>query len=152
MTDTRDRKPRSLFGLVGDVPKLVKELVTGELNLLKAEMLTKAKIFGLAAGLLVGALVIVLYAIGVLLTAAVMGLATVMPAWLAALVIAVVMLIVAGILGFVGWKRFKKGLPLTPKRTIDSVKNDVNAVKGLGKKPTPPTQYGSRNPDVGGRS
>jgi tetrahydromethanopterin S-methyltransferase subunit C len=151
MTDTRDRKSRSLFGLVGDVPKLVKELVTGELNLLKAEMLTKAKIFGLAAGLLVGALVIVLYAIGVLLTAAVMGLATVMPAWLAALIIAVVMLIVAAILGWIGWKRFKKGLPITPKRTIDSVKNDVNAVKGLGKKPTPPTQYGSRKPDVGGR-
>jgi tetrahydromethanopterin S-methyltransferase subunit C len=114
-------------------------------------MLTKAKIFGLAAGLLVGALVIVLYAIGVLLTAAVMGLATVMPAWLAALVIAVVMLIVAGILGLLGWKRLKKGLPITPKRTIDSVKNDVNAVKGLGKKPTPPTQYGTRKPDVGGR-
>ena len=151
MTDTRDRKQRSLFGLVGDVPKLVKELVTGELNLLKAEMLTKAKIFGLAAGLLVGALVIVLYAIGVLLTAAVMGLATVMPAWLAALVIAVVMLIVAAILGLIGWKRFKKGLPLTPKRTIDSVKNDINAVKGMGKKPTPETQHASRNPDVGGR-
>ena len=151
MTDTRDRKQRSLFGLVGDVPKLVKELVKGELNLLKAEMLTKAKIFGLAAGLLVGALVIVLYAIGVLLTAAVMGLATVMPAWLAALLLAVVMLIVAAVLGLIGWKRFQKGLPLTPKRTIDSVKNDVNAVKGLGKKPTPPTQYGSRKPDVGGR-
>lgn len=151
MTDTRDRKPRSLFGLVGDVPKLVKELVKGELNLLKAEMLTKAKIFGLAAGLLVGALVIVLYAIGVLLTAAVMGLATVMPAWLAALLLAVLMLIVAAVLGLIGWKRFQKGLPLTPKRTIDSVKNDVNAVKGLGKKPTPPTQYGSRKPDVGGR-
>ncbi|MBA8989391.1 tetrahydromethanopterin S-methyltransferase subunit C [Curtobacterium pusillum] len=151
MTDTRDRKPRSLFGLVGDVPKLVKELVKGELNLLKAEMLTKAKIFGLAAGLLVGALVIVLYAIGVLLTAAVMGLATVMPAWLAAIVIAVVMLIVAAILGLLGWKRLKKGLPITPKRTIDSVKNDVNAVKGLGKKPTPPTQYGTRKPDVSGR-
>jgi tetrahydromethanopterin S-methyltransferase subunit C len=151
MTDTRDRKPRSLFGLVGDVPKLVKELVTGELNLLKAEMLAKVKIFALAAGLLIAALVIVLYAIGVLLTAAVMGLATVMPAWLAALVVAVVMLIVAAILGLIGWKRFKKGLPITPKRTIDSVKNDVNAVKGLGKKPTPGTQYGSRKPDVGGR-
>lgn len=151
MTDTRDRKPRSLFGLVGDVPKLVKELVTGELNLLKAEMLAKVKIFALAAGLLIAALVIVLYAIGVLLTAAVMGLATVMPAWLAALIVAVVMLIVAAILGLIGWKRFKRGLPITPKRTIDSVKNDVNAVKGLGKKPTPGTQYGSRKPDVGGR-
>ncbi|MFJ4219921.1 phage holin family protein [Curtobacterium luteum] len=151
MTDTRDRKSRSLFGLVGDVPKLVKELVTGELNLLKAEMLAKVKVFALAAGLLVAALVIVLYAIGVLLTAAVMGLATVMPAWLAALVVAVVMLVVAAILGLVGWKRFKKGLPITPKRTIDSVKNDVNAVKGLGKKPTPTQRHGSRTPDVSGR-
>ncbi len=151
MTDTRDRRSRSLFGLVGDVPKLVKNLVKGELDLLKAEMLAKAKVFALAAGLLVGALVIVLYAIGVLLTAAVMGLATVMPAWLSALIIAVVMLIVAAILGLLGWKRLKKGLPITPKRTIDSVKNDVNAVKGLGKKPTPATQYGARKPDVDGR-
>ncbi|PCN48897.1 hypothetical protein Csp2054_04805 [Curtobacterium sp. 'Ferrero'] len=151
MTDTRDRKPRSLFGLVGDLPRLVKELVTGELNLLKAEMLGKAKIFALAAGLLIAALVIVLYAIGVLLTAAVMGLATVMPAWLAALVVAFVMLVVAAILGLVGWKRFKKGLPLTPKRTIASVKNDVDAVKGMGKKPTPPTRYATRRPDVDGR-
>jgi uncharacterized membrane protein YqjE len=151
MTDTRDRKSRSLFGLVGDVPKLVKGLVKGEIDLLKAEMFAKAKIFGLAAGLLVGALVVVLYAIGVLLTAAVMGLATVMPAWLAALVVAVVMLIIAAILGLIGWKRLKKGLPITPKRTIASVKNDINAVKGLGNKPTPPTQYGSRKPDVGGR-
>jgi hypothetical protein len=152
MTDTRDRKSRSLFGLVGDIPKLVKELVTGELNLLKAEMTAKLKIFVLAAGLLIAALVIVLYAIGVLLTAAVMGLATVMPAWLAALVVAVVMLIVAAILGLVGWKRFKKGLPLTPKHTIDSVKNDVRAVKGLGKKPTPAVRHGARQPDTGGRS
>ncbi len=112
MTDTRDRKSRSLFGLVGDIPKLVKNLVKGEIDLLKAEMIAKAKVFGLAAGCSSGALVIVLlYAIGVLLTAAVMGLATVMPAWLAALLLAVVMLIVAGILGFVGWKRFKRACP-----------------------------------------
>ncbi len=50
MTDTRDRKSRSLFGLVGDIPKLVKNLVKGEIDLLKAEMIAKAKVFGLAAG------------------------------------------------------------------------------------------------------
>jgi len=151
MTDTRDRKSRSLFGLVKDLPDLVKDLVKGEISLLKAEMIGKAKVFGIAAGILVAALVVVLYAIGVLLTAAVMGLATVMPAWLAALLLGVLMLIVAGILGLVGWKRLKKGLPITPKRTIDSVKNDINAVKGLGKKPTPEVQHASRKPDVSGR-
>ncbi|PYY36551.1 MULTISPECIES: phage holin family protein [unclassified Curtobacterium] len=151
MTDTRDRKSRSLFGLVKELPDLVKDLVKGEISLLKAEMIGKAKVFGVAAGILIAALVIVLYAIGVLLTAAVMGLATVMPAWLAALLLAVLMLIVAGILGLVGWKRLKKGLPIAPKRTIASVKNDVNAVKGLGWKPTPETQRGARKPDVDGR-
>ncbi len=136
MSDTRSRGSRSLFGLVGDVPKLVKNLVKGEIDLLKAELIGKAKIIGLAAGLLIGGLVVLLYAIGVLLTAAVMGLAVVMPAWLAALIVAVVMLIVAAILGLIGWKRFQKALPLTPKRTIDSVKDDINAVKGMGNKPS----------------
>jgi uncharacterized membrane protein YqjE len=151
MTNTQDRRPRSLFGLVKDVPELVKDLVKGEIALFKAEMLGKAKAFGLAAGFLIGALVVLLYAIGVFLTAAVMGLATVMPAWLAAIIVAVVMLVIAGILGLVGWRRLKKGLPITPKRTIDSVKNDVNAVKGMGKKPTPPVRNAYRKPDVGGR-
>jgi uncharacterized membrane protein YqjE len=151
MTDTRERRSRSLFGLVSDVPKLVKELVKGEIALLKAEIMSKVKIFAIAAVFLIVALVIVLYAIGVLLTAAVMGLATVMPAWLAAIVVAVVMFIIAGIFGLVGYRRLKKGFPPLPKHTIDSVKNDINAVKGMGKKPTPPVRHGDRVPDVGGR-
>jgi hypothetical protein len=151
MTDARtgDRK-RSLFRLVGDVPKLVRDLVKGELSLLKAEVLGKVKVFAFAAAFLIVALVIVLYAIGVFLTAAVLGLATVVPGWLAALIVAVALLIIAGIIGLVGWKRFKKGFPPLPKRTIDSVKNDINAVKGMGKKPTPPTQYSDHRPDVSG--
>jgi hypothetical protein len=151
MTDTQDRRSRSLFGLVGDVPKLVKSLVKGEIDLLKAELMGKAKAFGLAAGFLIGALVVALYAIGVLLTAAVLGLATVMPGWLAAIVVAVAMLLIAGILGLIGWRRLKGGLPITPKRSVASLKNDVNAVKGMGKKPTPPVQRAYRKPDVGGR-
>jgi hypothetical protein len=152
MTDSRpSSRSRSLFGLIADVPKLVKELVKGEIALLKAELISKAKVFAFAAAFLIFALVIVLYAIGVFLTAAVMGLATIMPAWLAALIIAVVMLIIAGILGLLGWRRLKKALPPLPTRTIDSVKNDINAVKGMGKKPQPPVQRSDRRPDVGGR-
>ncbi|WP_066517249.1 phage holin family protein [Curtobacterium ammoniigenes] len=148
MTDTRERRSKSLFGLVADVPRLVKELVRGELALLKAEMIAKAKIFAFAAAFLIAALVIVLYAIGVLLTAAVMGLATVMPAWLSAIIIAVAMFLVAGLLGFLGWKRLKAGLPPLPKRTMQSVKNDISAIKGMGKKPEPPVQRAVRKPDV----
>ncbi|MFZ7087182.1 phage holin family protein [Curtobacterium sp. RRHDQ10] len=149
MSDTRTGR-KSLFGLVGDVPRLVKDLVQGEIALLKAELLGKAKVFAFAAAFLIVALVIVLYAIGVLLTAAVLGLATVLPGWLAAIIVAVVLLIVAGILGLLGWRRLKTGFPPLPKRTIDSVKNDINAVKGMGKKPTPPSQHADRRPDVPG--
>jgi len=150
MTDTKDRRPRSLINLVGDIPRLVRELVQGEIALLKAELIGKAKVFAFSAIFLVLALVILLYAIGVLLTAAVLGLATVLPGWLAAIIVAVVLLIVAAILGFIGYKRLKKGLPPVPERTIDSVKDDINAVKGMGKKPTPADRHGERQPDVRG--
>ncbi|PZE26048.1 MULTISPECIES: phage holin family protein [unclassified Curtobacterium] len=152
MSDTRsgERRSRSLFGLVSDVPRLVRELVRGELALLKAEMLQKAKIFAFAAAFLIVAVVILFYAIGVFLTAAVLGLATVMPGWLAAIIVAVVLLIIAAVLGLLGYRRIKTGLPPLPARTIQSVKNDVNAVRGMGRKPKPPVQQSSRRPDVDG--
>jgi uncharacterized membrane protein YqjE len=152
MSDTRtgERRPKSLFSLVGDVPRLVRELVKGELALLKAELLQKAKIFAVAAALLIVAVVILLYGIGVLLTAAVLGLATVLPGWLAAIIVAVVLFIVAAVLGLLGYRRIKTGLPPLPERTIASVKNDVNAVRGMGRKPAPPVRHSDRRPDVDG--
>lgn len=129
-TPLRARR-RSLLGLLADVPRLVSELVTAEIEQLKAEMKAKLKALGIGAGLLAGAAVVLLFMVGVLLTAAVLALALVMPGWAAALVVAGVLLILAAILAWIGYAKLKAGIPPLPQDTIESVKHDIDVVRGI---------------------
>jgi uncharacterized membrane protein YqjE len=135
-TPTPGPRKRSLVELVTSIPTLVTDLVTREIDLLKAEMLAKVKALGIGAGLLAGALVIVLGMLGVLLTAVILALSLVMPGWLAALLVAAVLLIIAVILGLIGYRVLKKGIPPVPTESIDSLKRDYRAIKGIGKRST----------------
>jgi protein-S-isoprenylcysteine O-methyltransferase Ste14 len=113
--------------------------VAGEIELLKKEMITKLKALGIGGGLLFGAAVVLLFFIGVLLTAAILGLATTgLPAWLCALIVAFVLLVIAGILALVGYRKLKTGIPPIPSETISGLKKDLNVIKGVGKRPTAP--------------
>lgn len=125
------KKKRSLFELIADVPTLVRELVMGEIQQLKAEMIGKFKAWGIGGALIAVALVFVLYMLGVLLTAAVLGLSYVMPGWLAALAVAFVLLVIAAIFALVGYRKLKDGLPPQPTATIESVKRDIETIKGM---------------------
>ncbi|WP_314103368.1 phage holin family protein [uncultured Frigoribacterium sp.] len=128
----RGSKSRSFFALVQDVPSLVTDLVKGELALLKYEIIGTLKAFGIGAGFLVGALVFVFAMLGVLLTGIVLLIAIWLPGWLSALIVAFVLLLVAALLAFLGYKSIKKGLPAVPEKTIASLKRDLKAVKGVG--------------------
>ncbi len=130
MVETAKQK-KSLFTLIGDIPTLITDLVKAEIEQLKGEMIVKIKALGIGGGLLAGAAVILLFMVGVLLTSAVLALALVMPGWLAALVVAFVLLIAAAIVGFIGYKKLKEGLPPTPTVTISSLKKDVDTIKGM---------------------
>lgn len=134
MVEPQAGKKKSLFTLIGDVPTLVRELVKGEIDLLKTEIIAKLKILGVGAGLLVGAVLVLMFFIGVLLTAAILALSLVMPGWLAALVVAFVLLIAIAILALVGIRTVKKAMPPVPTETITSVKRDINVIKGVGKR------------------
>jgi uncharacterized phage infection (PIP) family protein YhgE len=57
-----------------------------------------------------------------------------MPGWAAALIIGAALLVITGILGFVGIRQLKRGTPATPDLTIASVKEDVNAITGIGRR------------------
>ena len=131
----RGSKSRSFFALVQDVPSLVTDLVKGELALLKYEVIGTLKAFGIGAGFLVGALVFVFAMLGVLLTGIVLLLAIWLPGWASALIVAGVLLLVAALLAFLGYKSIKKGLPAVPEKTIASLKADLKAVKGVGSIP-----------------
>ena len=125
---------RSLLSLVADIPVLIQELFHREVELLKAELFAKLKALGIGAGLLACALVVLLFMVGVLLTAAVLALSQVMPGWLAALIVAAFLLIVAGILALIGYRILKRGIPPLPTESIDSLKRDYRAIRGIGKR------------------
>jgi hypothetical protein len=116
--------------LLGDLSDQVTRLVRNEVKLAQAEVTTKAKKLGVGAGLFGGAGLVAFFGLGVLVTAAVLGLATVLPGWLAALVVAVVLFAVAGVMALMGKKDVAQAAPPLPTEAIQSVKDDVATVKG----------------------
>ncbi|MBN9605522.1 MAG: phage holin family protein [Actinomycetales bacterium] len=127
-------RPPSLLQLVTSIPTLVQELVQREIDLIKTEITEKLKALGIGAGLILAALVVLLGMLGVLLTAAVLALSLVMPGWLAALLVAAALLVIAVIVGLIGYAVMKRGIPPVPTESIDSLRKDLLAIKGIGKR------------------
>lgn len=127
-------RKRSLIELLTSLPEQIQELVRREIELVKTEIVEKLKALGVGVGLLLAAVVALLFFIGVLLTLAIIGLSYVMPAWAAALVVAGVLLIVAVILGLVGYRVLKGGIPPVPTEAIASIQKDILAIKGEGRR------------------
>ncbi len=123
-----DNKP--VGELVQDLSQQTAALVRKELQLAQIELTEKGKRAGIGAGLFGTAGVIALYAVGVFIAAAVMGLATVVEPWLAAVIVGVVMLAAAGIASLMGKKQVEQAVPPAPEQAIQSTKRDVDEVKG----------------------
>ena len=115
--------------LVGQLTEQISRLVRDEARLAQAEVTQKAKRLGIGAGLFGGAGLFAFLGLAVLVAAAVLALALVLPGWLAALVVAVVLLAVAGVLALVGKKDVEKGAPPVPTEAIASTKEDIATVK-----------------------
>jgi len=131
-----DQKRKSIFALIGEIPTLVTDLVQREIELVKTEIVAKLKALGVGVGVIAVAVTVLLAMLGVLLTAAILALALIMPGWLAALLVAAVLLIIAVILGLIGYRILKKGIPPFPSESIDSLRRDLRAIKGIGKRGT----------------
>lgn len=119
---------RTLGQLVSDAGRDVKDLVQHEVALLKAELQDDVKA-GAVAGGLFGAAGF-LGAVGFLLlcVAAALGIdAAGLPAWAGFLIVAAVLVLVAGILALVGKRRI--GRISKPERTIATVQGTVATLK-----------------------
>ncbi len=103
-----------------------------ELKLALLELKGKASALGLGAALLTGAAVFALFALGLALAAAAVGLATALPTWLALLVVAGAVFLVAGVLGVLGLSAVKRGVPPVPEQAIAEAKATTEAVKSNG--------------------
>ena len=126
--ETVDRAEATTAELVRLAGDQLTRLVRDELQFARMEMSVKARRFGVGAGLFGTAGVVAMYGIGVLIATAVLLLALVLPAWLAALIVAVVLFAVAGVLGLLGRGQIRRGSPATPEQTLNSVKADVQTV------------------------
>ena len=119
---------RSTGELVQQLSEQVSRLVRQEMQLAKLELAEKGKRTGVGAGLIGGGGLFAVYGIAVLVAAAALGLAVVWPAWLAALVVALLLLLIAGLLALVGQRQVKKGMPPVPTDAVASVKADVDEI------------------------
>lgn len=115
--------------LVGRLTEQTSRLVRDEVALAKVEMTEKAKHAGLGAGLFSAAGLIAVFGVGALVATAILVLALVLPAWLAALIVAVLLFVAAGVAALLGRNQVSGATPVTPQETIDSVRRDVEEVK-----------------------
>jgi Putative Actinobacterial Holin-X, holin superfamily III len=58
------------------------------------------------------------------------------PGWLAALYVAAGLLVITIIIGLIGYRVLKRGIPPIPSDTINGLKKDLNVVRGVGKRET----------------
>jgi hypothetical protein len=114
----------SLGELVGQASKDLSTLFRKEVELAKTELSGEIAKAGKGAGMFGGAGVVALYGVGFLMLAAMFGLGAVMPLGYAALIVAGVCLLMAGVLALTG-KRALRTLSPKPERTIRTLKEDV---------------------------
>jgi hypothetical protein len=126
---------RTLGQLVADATADLSEIMRAEVALAKAELKDDAR-NGLLAGGMFGAAGYLAFLSTILLTiAAAYGLvAAGLPAWAGFLVLAVFLLVVAGLLALIGKSRVSKVGP--PERAIRSTKQTIAAVRPGGGRST----------------
>ena len=127
--DAGDLRERSIGELLRQLSEETTRLVHQELELAKAELAQKGRQAGAGTGLFGAAGAIGLAAPGALTACFILALDAVMPAWLAALLVAVVYGVIAAVLVLRGRDRVRQATPLVPEQTIETVKEDVQWTK-----------------------
>lgn len=118
----------TLGELIASLSLQLTTLVKGEVELAKAQVAEKGKSMGLGIGLFVGAGLFGFFAFAVLIATAILGIATALPAWLSALIVGVALLLLAGLLAFVGKKALDKAKEVKPE-PVANLKQDIEIVK-----------------------
>ena len=115
--------------LISDLTTQISQLVRDEARLAQAEVTQKAKRLGVGAGFFGGAGLVAFFGLATLITTVILVLALFLPAWLAALIVTVVLFAIAGVLALIGKKDVQQGSPPVPTQAIESTKTDIQTVK-----------------------
>jgi uncharacterized membrane protein YqjE len=123
-----DLKERSIGELLKELSTETSTLVRKEMELARAELQQQGKRAGKGAGLLGGAGVTALLALGSLTATVIALLDTAMKTWLAALIVTVIWGVIAGVLALQGRNKLQEATPPAPQ-TVETVKEDVRWAK-----------------------
>ena len=123
---------KSLGDLLAETPQMIVDLAKAEIEHLKTEVSDKAKGLGVGAALLAAAGFFAIFLFSWLIYAGFEGLNVVFPPWLSALIVSGVLLVIVGVLALIGLGSIKKNKDFDDLEAVDSIKDDVNMVRGLG--------------------
>ena len=121
---------QTLGALVHQLTQQLPELIRSEMRLAQAEVAQKGKRAGVGIGMFSIAGLLAFFAFGSLVATAILALTLVVDAWLAALIVALVLLAVAAVAGLVGRNKVAEAGPPAPERAIQGLKEDIATVKG----------------------
>lgn len=120
---------RGLGAAARAVSERISSIVRLEIQLAVSELKRKVVALGLGIGLLVGAGLFGLFALGFGIAAAAAGIAVALPWWLALLIVFGGLLLLSGTLAFLGVTALVKGSPPVPEQAIQEAKLTSEALK-----------------------
>ena len=136
MSTTNPTQPRAegedptLGALVHQLSEQTSQLVRSEVDLAKAELAQKGKNAGVGIGLFSAAGLLAFFGAAVLITTVILSLALVLPAWAAALIVAVLLFAGAGVAALIGKNKVSEATPPKPERAMENVPKDIATIKG----------------------
>lgn len=124
----QDREQMSTADLVGDLLRGTSNLLSLEIALAKTELSQKASRVGKNVGFLAAGGLIVYAGFLALLATIIAGLGLLMPVWLSALIVSVIVLAIGGFLVYKGLKTLQQE-QVAPQRTLDTLREDQEWLK-----------------------
>ena len=124
-----DLKDQPLPELLRQLSQETATLVRQEIDLAKAEVSDKGKKAGIGIGIAGAGGFVGLLALGAFTAFVILALNAAMPAWVAALIVAVVYGGIAAFLGLKGRDKVKQATPPVPRQTVETVKEDIQWAK-----------------------
>lgn len=121
---------QTLGALVHQLSQQLPELIRSEMRLAQAEVAEKGKRAGVGIGMFSVAGLLAFFGLAALVTTAILALALVLDAWLAALVVGLVLIACAAVVGLLGRNKVAEAGPPVPERAVEGVKEDIATVKG----------------------
>jgi cytochrome c biogenesis protein CcdA len=128
MNNVSGAEDRSIGALISGLLQDIRLLFTQEIDLAKRELSQKVSAVSRNAVNIVLGAVLAIAGVFVLVAALVLVLALFMPAWVAALVLALLLIIVGGLILLMGVQKIRT-MNYVPERTVRTVEEGVQRVK-----------------------